>query len=155
MRGVQWQRPASLRRIVFAPSYFCGPAVFYHFAHGTLTFCIPIEREVLHPGEVRHDPRQPSEELLQFFLTLGDESRLRILGLLAGGEKYLTELADEVGLTKATTKHHMVKLRAAGLVNLIVRDRLTYYALRTDIATHAGQALEQFLTAAARHAAKA
>jgi DNA-binding transcriptional ArsR family regulator len=155
MRGVQWQRPASLRRIVFAPSYFCGPAVFYHFAHGTLTFCIPIEREVLHPGEVRHDPRQPSEEMLQFFLTLGDESRLRILGLLAGGEKYLTELADEVGLTKATTKHHMVKLRAAGLVNLIVRDRLTYYALRPDIATHAAQALEQFLTAAARHAAKA
>jgi len=31
---------------------------------------------------------------------------------------YLTELADRMDLTKATTKHHMVKLRDAGLVTL-------------------------------------
>jgi DNA-binding transcriptional ArsR family regulator len=145
MRGVQWQRPAGLRRIVFAPSYFCRPAVFYHFWRGTLTFCTPIEARLLKPEAQRNDPRAPDEETLRFFLALGDETRLRILRLLADREMYLTELADRLGLTKATTKHHMVRLRAAGLVTLYDRERLTYYALRPDIARHAAQLLDSSL----------
>jgi DNA-binding transcriptional ArsR family regulator len=145
MRGVQWQRPAGLRRIVFAPSYFCRPAVFYHFSHGTLTFCSPIEARVIEPEAQRADPRAPDEETLGFFLALGDETRLRILRLLAEREMYLTELADRLGLTKATTKHHMVRLRAAGLVTLYDRERLTYYALRPDVARHAAQLLDAYL----------
>jgi DNA-binding transcriptional ArsR family regulator len=145
MRGVQFQRPSGLRRIIFAPSYFCRPAVFYHYWQGILTFCAPIEAQALDPDAERRDPRAPTPEMLQFFLALGDESRLRILGLLSEREMYLTELAEHMGLTKATTKHHMVKLREYGLVTLIDRDRLTYYALRPDVAQHAAQLLERFL----------
>jgi DNA-binding transcriptional ArsR family regulator len=145
MRGVQFQRPSGLRRIIFAPSYFCRPAVFYHYWQGILTFCAPIEAQALDPDAERRDPRAPTPDMLQFFLALGDESRLRILGLLAEREMYLTELAEHMGLTKATTKHHMVKLREYGLVTLIDRDRLTYYALRPDVAQHAAQLLERFL----------
>jgi DNA-binding transcriptional ArsR family regulator len=150
MRGVQFQRPSGLRRIIFAPSYFCRPAVFYHYWQGILTFCTPIEAQVLEPDADRRDPRAPSPEMLQFFLALGDESRLRILGLLSEREMYLTELAEKLGLTKATTKHHMVKLREYGLVTLIDRDRLTYYALRPDVAEHAAHLLDQFLYRSAR-----
>jgi hypothetical protein len=39
----------------------------------------------------------------------------------------------------------MVKLREYGLVTLIDRERLTYYALRPDIAQHAAQLLENYL----------
>jgi DNA-binding transcriptional ArsR family regulator len=145
MRGVQFQRPSALRRIIFAPSYFCRPAVFYHYWQGILTFCTPIEAEVLEPDADHRDPRAPSPDMLQFFLALGDESRLRILGLLSEREMYLTELAEHLGLTKATTKHHMVKLREYGLVTLIDRERLTYYALRPDIAQHAAKLLENYL----------
>ena len=145
MRGVQWQRPAGLRRIIFAPSYFCRPAVFYHFWHGTLTFCAPIEFSPSDAEAPWRDPRAPGEDILRFFEALGDSTRLRILRLLADREMYLTELAERLGLTKATTKHHMVRLRAAGFVTLYDRDRLTYYALRPDVARRSARMLDAYL----------
>jgi DNA-binding transcriptional ArsR family regulator len=147
MRGVEWQRPAGLRRIVFAPSYFCRPAVFYHFWRGTLTFCAPVDDARLEPAATGAEPDAPSGDVLRFFEALGDATRLRILHLLAQREMYLTELADKLKLTKATTKHHMVRLRAAGLVTLYDRERLTYYALRPDVARHARELLERYLGA--------
>jgi ArsR family transcriptional regulator, virulence genes transcriptional regulator len=145
MRGVQWQRPAGLRRIVFAPSYFSRPAVFYHFWRGTLTFCTPVDESRIEPAATTTDPRAPGADILRFFEALGDPTRLRILRLLAEREMYLTELAERLKLTKATTKHHMVRLRAAGLVTLYDRERLTYYALRPDVARHARELLEHYL----------
>src|SRR5579875_1693711 len=145
MRGVQVSRPAGLRRIIFAPSYFCRPAVYYHFWRGTLTFCAPIEFSTRDAESSFADPRAPGEDILRFFEALGDSTRLRILRLLADREMYLTELAERLGLTKATTKHHMVRLRAAGFVTLYDRDRLTYYALRPDIARRAAQMLDTYL----------
>lgn len=142
MRGVQWQRPAGLRRIIFAPSYFCKPAVFYHFWRGVLTFCTPIELASPATAGASDDPTAPAGETLRFFEALGDDTRLRILRLLADREMYLTELAERLGLTKATTKHHMVRLRAAGIVTLYDRERLTYYALRPDVARRASQLLD-------------
>ena len=150
MHGVEWQRPVGLRRIVFAPSYFCRPAVFYHYWRGTLTFCMPVDAVYLQDDAHPADPRAPSDEILTFFEALGDDTRLRILRLLAEREMYLTELAERLDLTKATTKHHMVKLRTAGLVTLIDRDRLTYYALRPDIHRRAAQLLESYLGRGAR-----
>lgn len=143
MRGVQWQRAAGLRRIVFSPSYFCRPAVLYHVWHGTLTFCAPLV--YVSPDTRRSDPRAPDQETLRFFLALGDPSRLRILRLLAERQMYLTELAERMELTKATTKHHMVKLRDAGLVTLYDRDRMTFYELRPDVVRHARQLLSNYL----------
>ncbi|HEY7851128.1 MAG TPA: winged helix-turn-helix domain-containing protein [Ktedonobacterales bacterium] len=145
MRGVQWQRPAGLRRFIFAPSFFCRPAVFYHFWRGTLTFCAPTTQAAPSVEQQRADPNAPSEETLRFFEALGDDTRLRILRLLAQREMYLTELAERLGLTKATTKHHMVRLRATGMVTLYDRERMTYYALRPDVPRRAAQALENFL----------
>jgi DNA-binding transcriptional ArsR family regulator len=145
MRGVQFQRPAGLRRMVFAPSYFCRPAVFYHFWKGTLTFCAPVEESRLEPAPAVSDPNIPSPELLRFFEALGDPTRLRILRLLTERDMYLTELAERLQLTKATTKHHMVRLRVAGLATLHDRDRLTFYALREDVARRARQLLDEFL----------
>ena len=150
MRGVQWQRPAGMRRIVLAPSYFARPAVFYHFWRGTLTFVPPVDETRLEPAVSTADPRAPGADILRFFEALGDPTRLRILRLLAEREMYLTELADRLKLTKATTKHHMVKLRAAGLVTLYDRERLTYYALRPDVPRHARELLEHYLGTHAR-----
>jgi DNA-binding transcriptional ArsR family regulator len=145
MRGVEWQRPASLRKIVFAPSYFARPAVYYHFWHGTLTFCLPVEATILEEEQRQADPRAPGEEILRYFETLGDSTRLRILRLLCEREMYLTELAEKLGLTKATTKHHMVRLRANGFVTLYDRDRMTFYALRPGIARQAARLIEEYL----------
>ncbi len=153
MHGVEWQRPVGLRRIVFAPSYFCRPAVFYHFRDGTLTFCLPVDAESLQGDERPADPRDPNDEVLGLFLALGDPTRLRILRLLSEREMYLTELAERLELTKATTKHHMVKLRAAQLVTLYDRDRMTYYALVPDIHRRTARLLHTYLGGSSRDAA--
>jgi DNA-binding transcriptional ArsR family regulator len=145
MRGVEWQRPAGFRRVIFFPSYYCRPAVFYHFWRGTLTFSVPVEAEALAPTSSAAEPVPPREEALRFFEAMGDSTRLRILRLLSQREMYLTELSERLGLTKATTKHHMVRLRAAGLVTLYDRDRMTFYALRPDISRHATQLIEEYL----------
>ncbi|HEX6799848.1 MAG TPA: winged helix-turn-helix domain-containing protein [Ktedonobacterales bacterium] len=149
MRGVEWERPASaLRKVIFAPSYFSRPAVFYHFWHGTLTFCLPVEAAIVAAEQGARDPRAPAEETLRFFEALGDDTRLRILRLLAEREMYLTELAERLGLTKATTKHHMVRLRAAGFVTLYDRDRMTFYALRPGIPRMAARLIDDYLRGA-------
>ncbi len=145
MHNVEWQRHVGLRRIIFAPSYFSGPAVFYHFRHGTLTFCLPVQPALLHDVDTPADPRVPGDELLGFFLALGDPTRLRILRLLSEREMYLTELAEHLDLTKATTKHHMVKLRAAQMVTLYDRDRMTFYALVPQTPQRAAQLLGSYL----------
>jgi DNA-binding transcriptional ArsR family regulator len=145
MRGVEWRGPVTFRRILLAPSYFCRPAVYFHEWHGTLTFCIPVETDLLEAETTAADPTLPSEEILRFFLALGDKTRLRILRLLAERDMYLTELAERLRLTKATTKHHMVMLRANGFVILYERDRMTYYALRPEIAGHAAQLIRSYL----------
>ena len=147
MRGVEWRGQVDFRRIILAPSYFCRPAVYFHEWHGTLTFCIPVETALLETEVTGNpdDPRAPSEEILRFFLTLGDKTRLRILRLLSERDMYLTELAERLRLTKATTKHHMVMLRANGFVILYERDRMTYYGLRPEISQHAAQLIREYL----------
>jgi DNA-binding transcriptional ArsR family regulator len=145
MHGVQWQRPTGLKRMVFGPSYFSRPAVFYAFWKGTLTFVPPVDDTRLEPAAQAVTPEQPSAELLHFFEALGDPTRLRILRLLAEREMYLTELADALQLTKATVKHHMVKLRAAGLATLNDREKMTYYTLRRDVSRRSRRLLDDFL----------
>jgi DNA-binding transcriptional ArsR family regulator len=97
------------------------------------------------PGQVKADPTLPSEEIVRFFLPLGDKTRLLILRLLSERDMYLTELAERLRLTKATTKHHMVMLRANGFVILYEHDRMTYYTLRPEIAGHAAQLIRRYL----------
>jgi DNA-binding transcriptional ArsR family regulator len=56
-------------------------------------------------------------ELLSALKALSDASRLRIVGLLAGGRKLsVEELAAALALAPGTVAHHMKRLRDGGLV---------------------------------------
>jgi predicted transcriptional regulator len=55
---------------------------------------------------------------LRFFKALADESRLRLVGLLAGGERSVDDLASALGLKAPTVSHHLAKLRQAGLAEM-------------------------------------
>lgn len=147
MHGVQWDRSVAARRIIFAPSYFSRPAVFYHYWDDVLTFCPPVDDSRLDPADRNREPGAPDPEVLRFFEALGDHTRLSILRLLGEKQMYLTELAAQLNLTKATTKFHMVKLRAAGLVTLHDRGRHTFYEVRPDIPRHAKELLRTYLGA--------
>ena len=62
--------------------------------------------------------RHLGEQLLAVGRALDDPRRLALLERLRKGEASLQELADEVGLAKSTTHHHLHRLRAASLVTL-------------------------------------
>ena len=75
------------------------------------------------------------EELVEKLSALGHIYRLQIVTALTEGEKYLSEIAKEVGISRALANVHLKKLREAGLVKtrvLLLEDEaraLRYYEL--------------------------
>src|SRR5581483_11154149 len=69
------------------------------------------------------------ERLLYLFRDLGDESRLRILGLLGEGEHRVDEIAAHLGLTTPTVSHHLGHLRSQRLVELRREGTARFYRL--------------------------
>jgi DNA-binding transcriptional ArsR family regulator len=125
--GIRWVREPGVDRLVLAPSYFARPYNYLFEDHETRVICYPVADAAL-DGDASGLPTAT----VRLFKALGDESRLRILRLLADGDLYLTEIADRMGLSKPTVKHHMMQLRAAGLVAVTETGGLTYYSLRRE-----------------------
>ena len=53
----------------------------------------------------------------RLFRALGDETRLRIIALLAHGELCVCHLQDALGLPQPTVSRHLAYLRRSGLVS--------------------------------------
>lgn len=56
------------------------------------------------------------QERAERLRAVADETRIRLLRTLCEGEKYVSELADRLGLAQPTVSHHLAILRRAGLV---------------------------------------
>lgn len=81
------------------------------------------------------------EPLLEFFKTLADENRLRMVGLLAEREYTVGELSSVLNITEPTVSHHLSKLRAAGLVNLRSDGTFRHYSLNSGMLKRYQQAV--------------
>jgi DNA-binding HxlR family transcriptional regulator len=83
-------------------------------------------------------------ELLSALKALSDASRLRIVGLLAGGRRLsVEELADALGLAPGTVVHHLKRLRDAGLVTAHPRPPYVEHELRLDRLASIGRDLDR------------
>jgi len=83
-------------------------------------------------------------ELLLALKALSDASRLRIVGLLAGGRRLSgEELADALGLAPGTVVHHLKRLRDADLVTAHPRPPYVEHELRLDRLASIGGALDR------------
>jgi hypothetical protein len=67
--------------------------------------------------------------LLQFFKVLGNESRLKILGLLANQERSVGELAEHLELKEPTVSHHLAMMKELGLVDVRAEGNTRIYQL--------------------------
>jgi DNA-binding transcriptional ArsR family regulator len=63
------------------------------------------------------------------FRALGDETRLRILEQLVGGERSVSDLMVLLDLGQSLTSHHLRTLRQAGLVTVRRDGRWIHYAI--------------------------
>src|SRR5271154_1204858 len=73
--------------------------------------------------------------LLAFFKAMANESRLRIVGLLAERERSVQELAELLGLKEPTVSHHLASLKALGLVSARAEGVTRWHALRLETLT--------------------
>lgn len=69
------------------------------------------------------------DSLLEFFKVLGNESRLKILGLLANEERSVGEVADTLGLKEPTVSHHLAMMKTLGLVTMRAEGNVRIYQL--------------------------
>jgi ArsR family transcriptional regulator len=63
------------------------------------------------------------------FRALGDETRLRLLEILAAGERCVADLMEALGLGQSLVSHHLRALREAGLVTVRRDGRWVYYTI--------------------------
>lgn len=77
-------------------------------------------------------PPETLETLLSFFKVLADETRLRIIGLLATREFSVEELAATLGVKEPTVSHHLSKLKELNLVQMRPDGNTHHYWLNSD-----------------------
>lgn len=63
-------------------------------------------------------PVEDFDRLLTFFKALGNESRLKIVAILADGDCTVRELAELLDLKEPTVSEHLALLKEAGLVTM-------------------------------------
>lgn len=56
------------------------------------------------------------DELVSVFAALASPHRLRVLAALTGGRAYVSQLARELGISRALLQVHLKKLEQAGLI---------------------------------------
>src|SRR5579864_6529699 len=74
----------------------------------------------------------PATALLMVFKALADESRLKIIGLLASAEHNVHDLAKLLKLKEPTVSHHLAMLREAGLVQMRTEGNTHWYRLEFE-----------------------
>ena len=139
--GVRWLPEPGVRRVILAPSYFARPYNYLLAGADWRFFGYPVSDDVLD----NVDPLAPPPAVLRLHRALGDETRLRILKLLATKDLYLTEIAQHLELSKPTIKHHLSQLRVAGLVTVVEAGQVMYYTLRRDRLDDASTEIKSFL----------
>ncbi|MBW4646413.1 MAG: metalloregulator ArsR/SmtB family transcription factor [Goleter apudmare HA4340-LM2] len=72
------------------------------------------------------------QTLLQFFKALADESRLKIVGILANQECSVEELAVLLQLKEPTVSHHLAKLKKLNLVTMRPEGNSRLYQLDNE-----------------------
>jgi ArsR family transcriptional regulator len=70
-----------------------------------------------------------NESLLQRFQAVAEDTRFRVVQLLAGGERCVCELQDELGAAQSRLSFHLRKLKDAGVVADRRDGRWVYYSL--------------------------
>lgn len=72
------------------------------------------------------------ERAVAYLKVLAHETRLRLLGLLAGRERSVGELAEILRLKEPTISHHLARLSEAGLVGMRAEGTVHLYRLNAE-----------------------
>ncbi len=139
--GIRWLPEPAVRRVIMSPSYFSRPYNFLMSGPDWRFFGYPVADSALDPTDSLAAP----QSVVRLHRALGDATRLKILKLLASNDLYLTEIAQQLDLSKPTIKHHLALLRSAGLVTIVESGTVMYYSLRRNRLDDASAEIKRFL----------
>jgi DNA-binding transcriptional ArsR family regulator len=81
------------------------------------------------PGLPRALDEHTAAHVAELFVAFSDTSRVRLLSVLARGERHVGALAEAVGLTESAVSHHLRALRQLRLVETRKSGRRVFYSL--------------------------
>jgi DNA-binding transcriptional ArsR family regulator len=137
--GISIEKQGYRRPILLIPTIVGRPWVIFTESARRLIMGYPVADEYMDA-----DPDAPPTWLIKTYKALGDERRLRILRRLSVGPTSLHELADELDVSKSTLHHHMMLLRSAGLIKVLIGTDKEY-ALREDIVPETTAVLQAYI----------
>ncbi|RJX21905.1 MAG: ArsR family transcriptional regulator [Desulforudis sp.] len=70
--------------------------------------------------------------MVEYLKALSDETRLRIIQLLSGGEKCVCELVYALNMSQSAVSHHLRILRQAGLIRDRREGKWVFYAIERE-----------------------
>ena len=76
---------------------------------------------------------QDLDQLTSVFRLLADKTRLHILLLLAGGEKNVTSLCDQLDLPQPTVSHHLGLLRLHNVIANRRKGKRVFYVIDPSV----------------------
>jgi DNA-binding transcriptional ArsR family regulator len=141
MNGVDVEPMPSVTECVVVPTLAMRPFVAPVDWGSTAIFLCSVADEAFDDG-----PTAPPRRLVKLAAALSDETRLRILNILADSELTASEIADRLGVERTSLHHHLGILRSAGLLK-IHDDGLRgwRFARAADGAGDLGAALAEYL----------
>ncbi len=143
--GVSIEERNSDTPVILMPSMVARPWVVLSESPGTYIMAYPVSDRTL-----SSDPDTPPAWLVTLHKALGDEKRLRILRRLARSDASLVELVAELDMAKSTLHHHMMLLRAAGLIKVHVGENKRY-SLRDETLPEAATYLNHYIHPSPEH----
>ena len=86
----------------------------------------------IHQRKMRSRTPVNEEDLARCLWTIGDVTRLRILGMLPTTPdccegKNVSQIAEQLGLTQSTVSNHLARLRTLGIIRHTKQCRDVYY----------------------------
>ena len=89
--------------------------------------------------EIKFDAKV--DELVELFKLLADSTRVKILLLLASGERNVTALCNILKLPQPTVSHHLSLMRQAGVIENRRDGKQVFYQLDGRIDRHTANVL--------------
>ncbi|NCV91373.1 MAG: ArsR family transcriptional regulator [Synechococcaceae bacterium WB7_3xG_012] len=90
--------------------------------------------------------RAVSQALSALFKALADPHRLEVALALAGGERCVCELTEQMGLAQSKLSFHLKVMREAGLLESRVQGRWVYYRLSPEALAELSDWLQRLQT---------
>jgi DNA-binding transcriptional ArsR family regulator len=131
----------STAQLVLVPSAFVWP-------HVRLNCDLPWPPTIVYPAPFSlavNRSKLPSDEVVHVLRALADDTRLRVLKLIAAGERSGQELAPLIGISQAGLSKHLRLLARAGLVDARRDGYYVLYSLAPDRIGTLSEALLSFL----------